>query len=816
MLKKIISVILSISLLNIGSISPFVHNVSAEEKSITDYSYTITPIMEPFNNYFFVKTDNPDPTSFRFVDKSSKYSEESIIALDWDDWNEEVIIYEDIKYENKETGRVDGGYIFESSYTDGGEIVLQSKNDAHYSWDVTWSDTEVKLNLPDLKDEVDYLIDTYANKTGFFDNMDNVETGLNSICLYSGSYIRGELYKSGSFWGLSNSPHIDQFFYIQSPYSRKDNKNLFASAVYPFRYDSLGFPSMMARVSERLDSSSSYEWDEYSHYIINVTYGGETRRYGGAGEGKGQGISEDKIKQYFTFGANGTDITLEGTRRLLDEYSLINMADDVPRSDALTWEKIYDRVGDGSWVRIIGIASIFGGTYTTYAYLYQNGDGTSFWKDEAGNDGSEIYWGGDLDFCCDTWVDGRYISPWEDYVPGEKFEDHPTSSIFLKNVSIPQITYNYQYVYNSESDEYEEEYSIISINEKETNALFRYNDGKWMVSWECFDDGCADSYDIKTFVEKGLIDSRYLDMVTLTPEEVETLDVDKNTDIIPSKGLVYDGSVKPGTPYDLDNAGWKKDSNGWWYDNGDSTYPKNTWETIDGKEYYFNASGYMATGWLYYGENWYYLGSNGAMVTGWLKDGNNWYYLESNGKMATGWKQGSGKWYYLESNGKMAVNKWVDSVYYVKSDGAMAVSEWVDGGRYYVDSTGKWFPNKTRGSWKKDTKGWWFDNENGTYPKNTWKYIDGNWYYFNNSGYMVTGWLNEGGNWYYLESNGKMAANKWVEGKYYMKSNGVMATDEWIDGTYYVKSNGVMATNELIDGMFYVGADGKIEFIILF
>ena len=202
---------------------------------------------------------------------------------------------------------------------------------------------------------------------------------------------------------------------------------------------------------------------------------------------------------------------------------------------------------------------------------------------------------------------------------------------------------------------------------------------------------------------------------------------------------------------DAPKPGWKRNANGWWYDNGDETYPNSTWKKIDGNWYYFNSSGYM--------------------VTGWLKDGNNWYYLES--------------------NGKMAVNKWVDRVYYVKSDGAMAVSEWVDGGRYYVDSTGKWFPDKTKGTWKKDTKGWWFDNENGTYPKSTWKRIDGSWYYFDNSGYMVTGWLNDGGKWYYLESNGKMAANKWVEGKYYMKSNGVMATDEWVDeGRYYVDAYG--------------------------
>ena len=231
-------------------------------------------------------------------------------------------------------------------------------------------------------------------------------------------------------------------------------------------------------------------------------------------------------------------------------------------------------------------------------------------------------------------------------------------------------------------------------------------------------------------------------------------------------------------PYRLiDIMGWKYDSTGWWYDNGDGTYPKSTWQNIDGSWYYFNNSGYM--------------------TTGWLQDGNKWYYLESNGKMATGWKQISGSWYYFESSGVMAANKWVNSVYYMKSNGAMAVNEWVDGGRYYVDSNGKWVPNKTKATWKKDAKGWWYDNGDGTYPKSTWKSIDGSWYYFNNSGYMVTGWLNDGGKWYYLETSGKMATSKWINGTYYVKANGVMAVSEWVDvGRYYVDANGKWVVNK--------------------
>ena len=45
-------------------------------------------------------------------------------------------------------------------------------------------------------------------------------------------------------------------------------------------------------------------------------------------------------------------------------------------------------------------------------------------------------------------------------------------------------------------------------------------------------------------------------------------------------------------------AKWMSDSRGWWYSNGDDTYPSSCWKEIDGSIYYFDASGYMKTGWV--------------------------------------------------------------------------------------------------------------------------------------------------------------------------------------------------------------------------
>ena len=525
---------------------------SGRELGVTDYTYTITPILEPFNEYFFVKTDNPDPKSFQFADKSSVYSEESTIVLDYDSWYDKVQLYADIKYENEETGRVNGGYIFKSSNTDGGEIVLQSRNDSYYSSNVTWNDTDVKIKLPTLEDEIDYLIGTYAKESSFFDNMDAVQSGFSSICLYSGSSIRGKLIKPNDYWCVAAAGHIDQSFYIYSPYDREDSQSLFASAIYPFRYDSLGFPSMMGAVSERLDSSSSYKWNSNSHAHIDVTYGAETHTYGGQGFGKGQRISEDKIKQYFTFGTSETKITLKSIRQLLQDYAAVEMDDDIPREDELTWKKICNDVGEGAWARILGSNLMSNGKFQTdfqsYTYFYKKGEGKNFSDDEWGI-GYRIYWGGDLGYACDAWVDGRYIGKWRYFVPGEKFEDHPTSDIILNQVNIPQITYDYTYEYNFFIDKYEKVYSNIQITEKAKTVLFSYGEEIWKAKYDAFDDGCADYSEIAELVEKGLIDERYLDMVTLTLDEVKALEVDKNTNIVPGTGFIYDGSAKPGTPY---------------------------------------------------------------------------------------------------------------------------------------------------------------------------------------------------------------------------------------------------------------------------
>lgn len=54
------------------------------------------------------------------------------------------------------------------------------------------------------------------------------------------------------------------------------------------------------------------------------------------------------------------------------------------------------------------------------------------------------------------------------------------------------------------------------------------------------------------------------------------------------------------------------------------------------------------------------------------------------------------------------------------------------------------------GEWKSNNNGWWYQNDDGSYPKNTWQWIDGNKdgisesYYFNENGYLLTNTTKDG------------------------------------------------------------------------
>ena len=144
--------------------------------------------------------------------------------------------------------------------------------------------------------------------------------------------------------------------------------------------------------------------------------------------------------------------------------------------------------------------------------------------------------------------------------------------------------------------------------------------------------------------------------------------------------------------------------------------------------------------------------------------------------------------------------------------------------------------NQLKGQWKQSGNKWWYQYEDGTYPKNEFITIDNKLYRFDQYGYMQTGWfkidnadyyasssgeikaqwVGSGNNWYYVDADGKMVTGfQTIAGaKYYFASSGLMQTGWFkINGAdYYATSSGAINAQWVESGntWYYVDADGKM------
>ncbi len=515
----------------------------------TLYSYEVIPLLKPFNDYFFIKTDNPDPASFMLSDEDSKYSTEL--------WkgriNVENVIFKDVIYEDESIAKVKGGYIGCGVNTDGGPLKLKQKTivGKHYEYsyylekykyvnDYKYVDTGITVNVDNVMSSNDYLISTYGDDSkSFFDNLTGIQEGFKSICLYGGVRILGELKKSEAYpyYGLSTSPHVDQGLYIQSPYSRSGGGSLLVSSLYPFRYDSLGFPRTMMNIAVELNPDVEIDWSTYYHDEIEVYYNGEMRSYGGAGKGGNGSIDLEHIKYYFSFDGSSSDLfnncTMSNLSEYIKEYTALNLGGDPIDESTLTWDKVCDRVGKkGSYVKLILLDSIYGDYSYGYSYLYDNrfegyeGD----WQSVGAFSG--------------VWYDGRYFNRNEYFESGVAFEDSvkdfkPTLVFDGVKLDLPNDGRTYVY-----------DYSLLD------DTLYDFDTGMWKQrvyysydyksnTWKCTVDNFL------KYVEDGRLKSidtdEYIDACTITMEEAMAMNIDYNTNKEPDNYYIYDSEHEPGT-----------------------------------------------------------------------------------------------------------------------------------------------------------------------------------------------------------------------------------------------------------------------------
>lgn len=370
----------------------------------------------------------------------------------------------------------------------------------------------------------------------FFEKMDAVQKGLDSIALYSGVYVRGNLMKSNTspYYGLSTSPHVDQTFYIQDPYYRTSSTPMLVSSMYPFRLDSVGFPSQMSMVAKTLDSSVTSKWNANAHWLVDVTYKGQTKSYGGQGNGGGQGITSDLVKYRYSFTGAASDAynkrSWSDLYDMINDYGKMKVPEEKKDLPALTWKDISNTVGTaGSYVRLVLINSIFGGG-CGYTFLYKNGDAA--------------YPG----YFSDAWYDGSYFNSHEFFEKGTTFNDKDasTASIIIKDAKIPfpEAPEGKEYLYNHNTIDKAENYNEAT---GVWSGFMRYDYDKESNTWIAVLYRNSTCRDKETMQTSSIEDEAFKDVCELTLQEVKAMSIDRNANT-DSKGYYnYDMTVSQGT-----------------------------------------------------------------------------------------------------------------------------------------------------------------------------------------------------------------------------------------------------------------------------
>lgn len=437
------------------------------------YTYEVIPLLAPFNEYFYVKTDDPDPTGLIFKDQESVFFEKSD---EWDYLKPVEDRYLDAVYENKETGRVKGGYIFASDYQtlDGGVLYVTKYNGKEHVDKGT-------VQCPQVKTYVQYLIDTYA-AGDLFSSLDAIQSALNRIALYPRSVLDSSRKNTRTPYPyLAVSPYPELTLNVHINVFEASKERVLIKDAYPFILDSLGLPGTIRACAEKIEPSCECKQGDL-HYDMNVTWNGVTKTYGGAGSGGRDPLYSSHVEKLCTFDGSANDYALSSSldtwQNKLTEYGKLSEEDAKAYKDLVSGDTYRKTIVKDTWIRV----QSEGGGECSYAYVLAGVNQISLEN---------------------IWVDGRYVNKYNRFEPGVKFEDHPTDPIF-----VPDVTFTNRW------------------GETLTAGL-RFNYDAAGNCW-VYENGDND--------------------LILTRAQVDAMDVDRNTDILPS-GLSYDGTLYPGTPY---------------------------------------------------------------------------------------------------------------------------------------------------------------------------------------------------------------------------------------------------------------------------
>ena len=471
-------------------------NLTISSVNVINYTYQVTPIFQGLNYLLYVKTDNPDPASFRLTDKSSRY----LVGNHASDVGPYELInmsFIDVKYENPATLRVNGGYLFydKTGLNDGGELVLQSK-----TANGDYVDTNVKVACPALKGRHDYLLENVAGNSGsFWNKLEIIDTYLRNNSIYPDN-----LYDDGTP-GSRPYPYLATSYYPEHTlneyydmFGRCSDKVLLRY-FYPYILDSLDYPNAIGSIAKKLNSNCTVS-SGYTHSQVQVSLYGDTMLYDGAGKGGHDPILKSQITQDYRFDGSASDAlgeTIEqaGARYLALKQKATQAMQ--PYRNQLSGAQMAQKVGVGSWLRV----AVGGGSGFDYSYLVGLPDAN------------------DYQVMSNVWVDGRYVNQFEQLQPGVTFDQRPNADIVIRDM----------------------EYTDINGKQHRGDVWFEYDSGT--DTWKAF----------RHYRNRSLSgwESDISPELTLTRQQVLALGPDRNTHQPIDSCLLYDGYSEPGTPYTI-------------------------------------------------------------------------------------------------------------------------------------------------------------------------------------------------------------------------------------------------------------------------
>lgn len=88
--------------------------------------------------------------------------------------------------------------------------------------------------------------------------------------------------------------------------------------------------------------------------------------------------------------------------------------------------------------------------------------------------------------------------------------------------------------------------------------------------------------------------------------------------------------------------------------------------------------------------------------------------------------------------------------------------------------------------WKQDNTGWWYQEDNGSYPTNSWKWINGRCYYFDSNGYMLANTTTPDG--YTVDATGAWTVNGVVQTQSTGQTSGTVHHNKNYDPAHPLKN----------------------------